>query len=598
MIKWMTIRHSIFFKFSLAFLFVGMIPLLVLSALSLNQFTDQVERNTENNFKQMVLYLSKNTDDIFRNYNEISKNMYYNSPSIADRHGIMMEEEINSLGRINLMTINDFLKTILYSDTHIENALFVRKSDQAVFNESRVNKVLDSNEPFPPVSWAYTLSGQQKQLAVFPPHPETYFGSTRPVITFARNFNDTFGRLGPNVLVFGTLYFDVDLDIFDKLFQQVVLDRSDEVYVVDGNGYILYSNQDDKLGKRFDELAAKRSGTKMLYSEPVPFIGGQVIGLVSKADFYASLTQIRSNVIIASAICLLALLVLGALFSRTFTRPVLDIMRLMVRVESGHLETGITTTRKDEMGRLAHGFNRMIERLKLFINDAYVAEIKHKQTELNALKTQIQPHYLYNTLEVIRMSAVADDAMKVADMIHALSNQLEYVIDYGEEWVTVQRELEHLNNYFHLIEVRFDRRIDLQVDLEEDLAEALILKLSIQPLVENAVHHGIRPRGGKGTVLVKIEKSGVDIAVTVFDNGIGMDSETLARLQHQLAEGESTTGKSIGLKNVHARLRQACGESYGITIESQPEIGSSIRMLYPLQREELRYEKNKSIASG
>ena len=207
MIKWATIRHSIFFKFSLAFLFVGMIPLLVLSALSLNQFTDQVERNTENNFKQMVLYLSKNADDIFRNYNEISKNMYYNSPSIADRHGIMMEEEINSLGRINLMTINDFLKTILYSDTHIENALFVRKSDQAVFNESRVNKVLDSNEPFPPVSWAYTLSGQQKQLAVFPPHPETYFGSTRPVITFARNFNDTFGRIGPDVLVFGTLLF-------------------------------------------------------------------------------------------------------------------------------------------------------------------------------------------------------------------------------------------------------------------------------------------------------------------------------------------------------------------------------------------------------
>ncbi len=494
-----------------------MIPLLVLSALSLNQFTDQVERNTENNFKQMVLYLSKNADDIFRNYNEISKNMYYNPQDIADRQGITLGEEINRLGRINLTTINDFLKTILFSDTHIENALFVRTSDQAVFNQSRVNKMLDSNEPFPPVSWAYTLSGKQKQLAVFPPHPETYFGSTRPVITFARNLNDTSGKLGPEVKVLGTLYFDVDLDIFDKLFQQVVLDRRDEVYVIDGNGYILYSNQGDKLGKRFDELAAQRSGTKMLYSEPIPFIGGQVIGLVSKADFYASLTQIRSNVIIASAICLLALLALGALFSRTFTRPVLDIMRLMVRVESGHLETGIMTTRKDEMGRLAHGFNRMIERLQLFINEAYVAEIKSKQAELNALKNQIQPHYLYNTLEVIRMSAVADDSLEVADMIHALAGQLEYVIDFGEEWVTVQRELEHLKNYFHLIEVRFDRRIDLQIDLKEEDAEALILKLSIQPLVENAVHHGIRPRRGKGTVLVTIEKSGADgLAVTVL----------------------------------------------------------------------------------
>jgi two-component system sensor histidine kinase YesM len=191
------------------------------------------------------------------------------------------------------------------------------------------------------------------------------------------------------------------------------------------------------------------------------------------------------------------------------------------------------------------------------------------------------------------MSAVADDSLEVADMIHALSNQLEYVIDFGEEWVTVQRELEHLRSYFHLIEVRFDRRIDLQIDLEDGFADALILKLSIQPLVENAVQHGIRPKGGKGTVLVKIENSGPDsLAVTVYDNGIGMDEETLARLQSQLAEGGSSTGKSIGLKNVHARMVQACGEPYGITIESQSQIGTSIRMLYPRRREELRYEKN------
>lgn len=597
MMKWTAIRHSIFFKFSLAFLVVGIIPLIVLSMLSLNQFTDQVERSTENNFKQMVLYLSKNTDDIFRNYNQISKSMYINSHEIADRHIIPLSKEINSLGRINLMPVNDFLNSILYSDTHIENALFVRTSDQAVFNQSRANKLLDPNEPFPPISWTYTITANPKKLAVLPPHPETYFGSTRPVITFARNLNDTSGKLGPEIKLLGTLYFDVDLNIFDKLFKQVDIDQRDEVYLLDRNGYILYSNQEDKLGKRFDEVAAKRSGTKLLYSEPIPFIGGQVIGLVSKVDFYASLTQIRTNVIVASAICLLALLVIGAIFSRTFTRPVLEIMRLMARVESGHLETGIVTKRKDEMGRLAHGFNRMIERLKLFINDAYVSEIKRKQAELNALKTQIQPHYLYNTLEVIRMSAVAEDAPGIADMIHALSGQLEYMIDYGEEWVSVRRELDHLKKYFHLIEVRFDRRIELRIELEEQLAEALILKLSIQPLVENAVQHGIRPRGGKGTVLVKIEKAGTDnLAVTVFDNGVGMDTETLTRLQRQLAEGESVTGKSIGLKNVHARMLQACGEPYGITIESEKHIGSSIRMLYPLQREELRYEKNKSAA--
>lgn len=119
------------------------------------------------------------------------------------------------------------------------------------------------------------------------------------------------------------------------------------------------------------------------------------------------------------------------------------------------------------MGRLANGFNRMVERLKEFINEAYINEIKRKQAELNALKSQIRPHYLYNTLEVIRMSALANGDRKVADMIHSLSDQLQYVIDYGDESVKLEQELEHLRHYFHLIEVRFDNQISLQVELRQ-----------------------------------------------------------------------------------------------------------------------------------
>ncbi|WP_141505202.1 cache domain-containing sensor histidine kinase [Paenibacillus luteus] len=587
MLKWTNIWHSIFFKFSLAFLIVGMIPLLALSSLSLNQITDQVERHTENNFSQMVFYLSKNVDDILLNYNEISKNMYYNAERVPDRQGVTLKQEIDSLSQMNKIAMNDFLKTVLYSDPHIENTLFVRHSDGTVFSQSRTNKVLDQNEPFPSVSWSYTLSAKPKQLAVFPPHLETYFSSTRQVITFARNYIDTTGKLGPEAKVLGTLFFDVDLSIFDRLFRQVKLEGNDDMFVVDGNGYILYSNQEDKLGKRFDELSARNKGNMKVFSEPVPFMGGQVIGLVSKTDLYASLVSVRSTVFVVAAVCFLALIVLGALFSRSFTRPILDIMRLMVKVESGHLDHGLTIKRKDELGRLAHGFNRMIERLQSFINEAYVGEIKRKQTELNALKSQIRPHYLYNTLEVIRMSAVSNDDEEVADMIHSLSNQLQYVIDYGEEWVSVQRELKHLRHYFHLIEVRFDKRIELQVDLhEEELLQASILKLSLQPIVENAVLHGIRPRGGKGVVQVTIEKvNDNEMAVTVFDNGIGMDEGTVERLILHLAEAEGTSGKSIGVKNVHERLRQACGVPYGITIESKPNIGTAVRMLFPLRRE-------------
>jgi two-component system sensor histidine kinase YesM len=121
-------------------------------------------------------------------------------------------------------------------------------------------------------------------------------------------------------------------------------------------------------------------------------------------------------------------------------------MKQMKKVESGNLDVRVNIKSKDEVGKLASGFNQMVERLKTFINEAYIAEIKQKQTELNALKSQIRPHYLYNTLEVIRMSAVYNDDNEVADMIQVLSNQMKYVIDYGEEIVTISTELSNLND--------------------------------------------------------------------------------------------------------------------------------------------------------
>jgi two-component system sensor histidine kinase YesM len=283
-----------------------------------------------------------------------------------------------------------------------------------------------------------------------------------------------------------------------------------------------------------------------------------------------------------------ALILLGILFSRRFTRPILGMMRLMVKVESGYLEPVPDLKRNDELGRLWHGFNRMIARLQWFINDSYISEIKRKQAELNALKSQIRPHYLYNTLEVIRMSAVSNNDEEVADMIHSLSNQLQYTIDYGDEWVSLEQEIKHVKHYFHLIEVRYDRRIELQIDVEDDsLHDAQILKLSLQPLVENAIIHGLRPLGNKGTVQITVERTETNnLTITVYDNGVGIDEAAVERLNRSLQESEGATGKSIGLKNVHERVRQSCGEAYGIVVQSRKQIGTAVLILYPLRTKE------------
>lgn len=584
--------QSLFFKFSVAFLVAGLLPIFVLSMLSLYQFTGQIERHTVNNIQQMMVYMRNNVNDMVRKYDDISNLMY----TKAQPDDIFLKESSALYpSGFNSSAMDDFIKTVLFSDANIQNVLFVRAEDGTLNQQSRGSKQMDPFVSYPPIEWNYTLTTNPKKLAVFPYHMEAYYNSQDLVMTFARSWIDTSRGVQNPARIYGTLFLDIDVNVFDGLLQQSRLGKKDEIFIVNENGIILYSNRRDKLGSRFDEFGVKSRGDMIVFSEPLPYIQGKVVGLMSKEDIYSPIIRTKNSVWVAALASFAALFLMGLMFSRMFTRPILQLIRQMIKVESGNLDIEMEVGRKDEMGRLANGFNRMVERLKEYINDAYINEIKRKQAELNALKSQIRPHYLYNTLEVIRMSAVTNGDRKVADMIHALSDQLQYVIDYGDESVTLEQELEHLRHYFHLIEVRFDRRISLQVEMQsQELTSASVLKLILQPIVENAVHHGIRPKGGKGIVLITIERLEGDIlGITIYDDGAGMEQEQLESLRIHLNNQDRNMGKSIGIKNVHERIKAAYGSQYGLDMESRPHIGTSVRILLPLNLE-VRHEHDSN----
>lgn len=169
----------------------------------------------------------------------------------------------------------------------------------------------------------------------------------------------------------------------------------------------------------------------------------------------------------------------------------------------------------------------------------------------------------------------------MADMILALSDQLKYVIDYGEDRVSLGSELAHLHNYFYIISVRYENRYMLQQDIppEIDLSWP-VLKLSLQPIVENAVQHGLRQKG-RGTVGITVERREDRLAVTVYDDGIGMSRETLSQIQRNL-EDPGAPSKNVGLKNVHERIRTSFGEEYGLTVSSREHIGTSVTLVFPV----------------
>lgn len=582
--NWLKFRNSIFLKFAAAFILVGLVPLFVISYSSLQTLTGQVERQTNNSVNQMAMYLSLNIDDMFRNYNEISKVMYYENREIG--FFLANRSEAVNEGNINQDEIDDFLNSIIYSDRNIRDAIFVRKADEKVFIQSRENKRLDRTQ-IPLTRWMKKVMDNPKKLAIYPPHKQTYFyKSNKEVITIGRNLvnlSDS-DSLKENADIIGTLFINIDTKVFRDLLRSVQLAEDDQIYIFDENDQILFTtNNELKEGN----LVSFDYENTIVAERELSFINGKLVTSISKKDFIHQITRIQASVIIVIIISLVALIVISMLISRMFSSPILTIMRHMKKVESGNLDVRVDIKSKDEIGKLAHGFNQMIERLKSFINEAYIAEIKQKQTELNALKSQIRPHYLYNTLEVIRMSAVYNDDNEVADMIHVLSNQMKYVIDYGEEIVAIETELSHLNDYFTLVKVRFEDKVTLKIEIAPNVSlDWGIHKLSIQPLVENAVQHGIRPKIGNGTIILTIDCVDSDtLSITVSDDGVGMDEEKVKKINERLSEGYVSTNRSVGMWNVNERIKTHAGNKYGMVIKSKPNIGTFVQMVIPIVRE-------------
>jgi len=580
MFIWGRRSKSLFVKFSASFLLVGLIPLFALSYISVQTFSGYVERYTTSNLQQMVLYMSYNLNSAFNQYNEISKLMYTGRyEGFIESYSQNQTYNVNELEQINTIPIESFLKTVLYSDSYITSVYFHRELDDKLYYQEKENKGINF-DLLPYKEWLTEMAPDPSHVAIFPTHSEEYFiGSKRSVFTIGRTLIDISGRVTKEPKVVGTLFMDVDASIFNQFFRELNLGEQDDLFLLDGDGNIYFTNEN--AAENGEVLHARKDEKMIVLSEDIPFLNGKVTARIHRANLFDQLFSARTTVFIAMFICAIVMILMGVWFSRRLAAPIRNLIKQMAIVESGNLDTQMVVNSNDEMGRLSHGFNRMVERLQAYIDEAYVAQIKQKQTELNALKSQIRPHYLYNTLEVIRMNAVDKDNDEVADMILSLSNQLKYVIDYGEDKVSIREELDHLRDYFYIISVRYENKFELVVDVSPEVdLNWYILKLSLQPIVENAIQHGLRSQG-RGTVALTVEKQEDKLLVTIYDDGIGMSKEKVLLLS-EILEQPSSPSKNVGLKNVHERIRTVYGKEYGLSLSSRVHIGTSILLSFPI----------------
>ena len=317
----------------------------------------------------------------------------------------------------------------------------------------------------------------------------------------------------------------------------------------------------------------------------------QILLTIPNQTIVDALFPTVASSIFVAIIAVLASVVCSVVYSKAISRPIRDLSEEMKTITLNEYSGSTLESREDEIGILQGSFNHMITRNKELIAQQYQAKLEKRNAQLRALQAQINPHFMYNTLQVIGGMALEKDAPEVYSVTLALSDILRYSLNFSKEMVCLEEEVEYLKSYVMIQNERFGGKVQLKLELEPDTRKCLIPKLILQPLAENSFEHGLLNKAGDWLLTVESHTTPEgDLLICIKDNGIGFDSERLAQIREKIeldTVKALNSGSHIGLANVHARIKlRSAKEGHGVSIDSSPETGTTVSVRMPALYEE------------
>ncbi|MBD8839016.1 MULTISPECIES: sensor histidine kinase [unclassified Paenibacillus] len=418
------------------------------------------------------------------------------------------------------------------------------------------------------------------------------------IVSVARSITDeASGR------VRGVIMIDLKLRSVSQAARNVTLGKSGYVMVTDAEGQSVYKPEHPLIediptdwfpsGESGTFTAETEGGTLLFMYQSSTFTGWRTVGVFPTRDSISEVRQIQFYVVsFVFVVCLFGLSA-SSWFSRSIAQPIFRLMSYMRRAETGNLRPGRWSDRADEIGMLGNSYNRMLVQIRQLISLNELRERQKRDAEMRSLQEHIKPHFLYNTLDTIHWMARKEGAEDVSGMVGALSRLFRIGLSKGQDYIPLHSEIEHMTSYMQIQQTRYRDRLQYTLNVPEELRDLFVLKLLLQPLIENAIYHGIKGRRGPGHIRVEARLEHNRLLLTVQDNGAGMSNERLAEMQQLLeaplasleASTPGMTGKSYGMLNVQARLRLSFGDEYGIVLESQEGEGTNVTIIHPLMRE-------------
>ncbi len=287
--------------------------------------------------------------------------------------------------------------------------------------------------------------------------------------------------------------------------------------------------------------------------------------------------------------------------SRSIYTPIKKLHDVTTTITKNDLQALMTSDNVDEITELGMSFNIMIGKIKELLDSKIKEQENLKKAELRALQAQINPHFLYNTLDTIIWMAESKKTDQVVKIVSALSNFFRISLSKGMDWITIGEEVERIKSYLTIQKMRYRDILDFKIEVEKDVAENTILKLILQPLVENALYHGIKNKRQGGTISIRARRMGDDeVLLEVEDDGIGFTPEKLARLRAELEDdsGDFKMESGFGIGNVNHRIRLYYGRSYGVSIRSEYNTGTCVTLVIPAKTETTFHVEETQLSVG
>jgi len=557
-----------------------LLPVIVVTVLGFQTYSANMKNNASAFSLELLTQLGKNVDHYYRELDRVAISFSTDSGVSS----ALRSEMRSSAERFADKTLVDkaLMNLVLVPTKDVIGAYLITANGD-LYSRFGSGQQVDYGGYRNEAWYDGALRGEGKALLLSTSRLTSVEGREELAFSFVRSLIDVDRNQS-----LGVFRMDVDLNGLRVIFDDVRGGTGQELLIVDSAGRIVYDRDETQIARTFPVKLERESGSlveriggreAMVNYVTAPRTGWKIASVIPVGELTRGIEIIRNLLWALAGVAAFLSIGLILFLTRRLLQPLKKMQSLMRKVEDGDYSVRFKASSNDEIGNLAGSFNHMVSQINELVRRVFAIRILKREADFKLLQSKINPHFLYNTLESISMKAEVDENYEVADMISRLGRLFRMTISHEKETIALAKEMEYVEHYVQLQKIRF-RKLEFEVGIDPALSASHILPWTLQPLVENAIVHGLSPLNHEGKISIEGIRDGDDIVIRIADNGVGLDERKARDIQAELLTDadKKTDDIHMGLKNISDRIRFYFGEGYGLTLTGKPGVGTTVTL--------------------